>query len=731
MATNPGGPLEHEEGWPSAARPPRCRATDRQRDHYDSLTGRRPTTLSARTATVLLLTLLAILLLIACSSDGTGPVQTPDPDEPRSGAEATRQQEPRRDAASATPAPTRPEPTPQDSRPSLTVPPAATSSPGPTSPVTGPTSGPIPGTATPVRPTLIPPSQASQETDRAVLRAILDRFPEVERGIGWFQGDRPIRQFSGVEVEGGRVVGLNLSWIDGQIPPEIGSLDRLEVLNLSGSEVTGELPPELSELPNLRVLRIVGEPYVSSGLTGGILPGLAHVVSLEELDLRNNELTGSIPSELGDLVNLRELILQGNRLTGEIPQELADLPELKTLLLVHPSTSSLEATNRFTGCLARGFLDRSSLVLRLGNLPFCPLPAGSMSPRTDREALLALYESMDRPRGDEWDSWNSDAPLNRWTGVTTDAEGRVTELRLGEMGIDGVLPPAVGDLNKLRILILGNRFDTPSRSLNSWRERIPPELGYLTELEELNLASSGWGGGIPRELGKLLKLERLLLAGNALRGEIPPELGNLSRLELLALIDNRLTGEVPSEQGQLTNLTLLYLGGRDLTGSVPDSLRNQLDLQRSHMGALPFCQEQAAADRDAEALARRTREALVALYDDAGGPGWTENDNWSSDSPVAEWFGVTVDGDGRVTGLRLFWNNLRGQLPPELGDLTSLRELYLYGDELSGPVPAELGSLIGLRELYINQNNLTGCIPSALREQLDLDNSDLGGLRFC
>ena len=92
---------------------------------------------------------------------------------------------------------------------------------------------------------------------------------------------------------------------------------------------------------------------------------------------------------------------------------------------------------------------------------------------------------------------------------------------------------------------------------------------------------------------------------------------------------------------------------------------------------------------------------------------------------------MTVDGEGQVTGLRLFWNNLRGQLPPELGVLTSLWEPYLYGNQLTGSVPAELGSLTSLRELYINQNDLAGCIPSALRGQLDLDNSDLGGLRCC
>ena len=48
MATSLGGPDEHGEVRPSAALLPRTRATDRQREHYDSLARRHPTTLSPR-----------------------------------------------------------------------------------------------------------------------------------------------------------------------------------------------------------------------------------------------------------------------------------------------------------------------------------------------------------------------------------------------------------------------------------------------------------------------------------------------------------------------------------------------------------------------------------------------------------------------------------------------------------------------------------------------------------
>ena len=66
------------------------------------------------------------------------------------------------------------------------------------------------------------------------------------------------------------------------------------------------------------------------------------------------------------------------------------------------------------------------------------------------------------------------------------------------------------------------------------------------------------------------------------------------------------------------------------------------------------------------------REALVALYNATGGPNWNINDNWLSDVPVSEWFGVTTDDNGRVTELDLWGNWLIGEIPPELGNLANL-----------------------------------------------------------
>ena len=64
------------------------------------------------------------------------------------------------------------------------------------------------------------------------------------------------------------------------------------------------------------------------------------------------------------------------------------------------------------------------------------------------------------------------------------------------------------------------------------------------------------------------------------------------------------------------------------------------------------------------------RDALVALHQATGGPRWTIDTNWLSDAPLGQWHGVTVDANGRVTGLNPQANQLSGPIPAELGRLT-------------------------------------------------------------
>ena len=108
------------------------------------------------------------------------------------------------------------------------------------------------------------------------------------------------------------------------------------------------------------------------------------------------------------------------------------------------------------------------------------------------------------------------------------------------------------------------------------------------------------------------------------------------------------------------------------------------------------------------------RAALVALYEATDGPNWTNNESWLTDKPLGDWYGVSVDDQGRVTVLWLAGNNLTGSIPSELGNLGSLETLLLFSNDLTGPIPPALGRLNRLKTLYVSSSNLTGTIPPEL-----------------
>ena len=65
-------------------------------------------------------------------------------------------------------------------------------------------------------------------------------------------------------------------------------------------------------------------------------------------------------------------------------------------------------------------------------------------------------------------------------------------------------------------------------------------------------------------------------------------------------------------------------------------------------------------------------------------------------------------------------------MPPELGNLTNLRELSLWGNQLTGQIPHSLVNLTRLETLWLLGNDFTGCIPEALHDVSDNDLQYLG-----
>ncbi|KAH9555266.1 hypothetical protein CY35_08G105700 [Sphagnum magellanicum] len=143
-------------------------------------------------------------------------------------------------------------------------------------------------------------------------------------------------------------------------------------------------------------------------------------------------------------------------------------------------------------------------------------------------------------------------------------------IELSSRGLQGGLPPAIGNLSNLNALILvGNpNLGGP----------IPEELGNSAQLGLLDLHDNAFNGSIPITLGYLQELGQLDLSGNELTGSIPPQLGNISGLQTLELHNNRLTGTIPISStnsynlglDNLTSLLTLTLQENLLSGGLPN-----------------------------------------------------------------------------------------------------------------------------------------------------------------
>ena len=194
----------------------------------------------------------------------------------------------------------------------------------------------------------------AEQEERAALTALYN----ATNGDNWHANgnwltDAPLSRWLGVSTnDNGRVIVLKLSAIglSGEIPAEIGLLDKLETLVLDNNELTGIIPPELVELDYMETLSLGGNQlsgeipfeldemdnlvYLDLGgnqVTGEIPFALTRLRDLEELDLGNNKLTGEIPPELARLSELDSLWLGGNRLTGRLPPESFGLARIETL----------------------------------------------------------------------------------------------------------------------------------------------------------------------------------------------------------------------------------------------------------------------------------------------------------------------------------------------------------------------------------------------------------------
>ncbi|XVF49441.1 hypothetical protein PTKIN_Ptkin04bG0012300 [Pterospermum kingtungense] len=460
-----------------------------------------------------------------------------------------------------------------------------------------------------------------------------------------------------------RVIALNLSsmGLKGTIPPHIGNLSSLALLSIQNNSFHGSVPEEVAHLHSLKTL-----DYGANFLTGEIPLQLWSLPELENFVLKDNNFVGAVPSSFSNITSLKKIDLSHNQLSGSISSNLFNLSSLQIIDL---------SFNRLSGRLSVDTLlpDIQELYLS-GNQLYGQIPSSLFNFR--KLKVLSLSS-------------------NNFSGAIPTELGNLTlltELYLSHNNLEGTIPWEIGYLTNVKNL---------SISSNHLRGHIPSSIGNCTLLEEINLSENNLTGALSPEIGNLSKLEALRVGNNILSGTIPSTVFNISTIQVVLLYENYFSGNLPPTIGFfLPNLVELHLQGNELQGTIPGSISNAskltlLDLTDNFLtGSIP------------NSIGNLRNLLKLELA----------NNNLTSESSMMESKLFSSLTDNRhLRRIVLSGNPLGSILPRSIGNLSSSLEYFLVTDcNLKGSIPSELGNLSSLIALELGNNGLTGIIPNAI-----------------
>ncbi|KAI4333089.1 hypothetical protein L6164_017937 [Bauhinia variegata] len=448
--------------------------------------------------------------------------------------------------------------------------------------------------------------------------------------------------------------------------------------------------------------------YGFLNLSGEIRPSLQRLKSLRHLDLSFNAFHGiSIPEFFGSLQNLQYLNLSHAGFSGRIPPNLQNLSRLQ-------------------------FLDLNSLRLEVENLE---LVTGFVSLKH-----LAMNEVDLSMVGTDWLGAINQLPF-------------LTELHLSSCNLSGFIPsPTSLNFNSLQVLDLSH---------NKFQSEIPGWLANISSLQHIDMSYSGLFGRIPlglAELPNLLwldlsvnhnltancsqlfngrweKIQMLNFIFNKLYGKLPSSFGNMTSLVFLRLDNNAVEGGIPSSIGRLCNLKSFYLSKNKLKGNLPEFLEGSEDcVSGNPLPNLEYLDLSFNQVAGPVPLIESGIDSLDLSHNQFSGsipPNFSEtmphllllslsNNNLSGEIPMS------IGEMSSLVVIDFSDNNLTGRIPSSLGNCSRLNVLDLGNNSLNGMVPDSFGLLQELKSLHLNQNRLLGNLPSFLTNLSKLESLDLG-----
>ncbi|KAI9114281.1 hypothetical protein K1719_014509 [Acacia pycnantha] len=484
--------------------------------------------------------------------------------------------------------------------------------------------------------------------------------------------------------------------------------NRIYDLDLEKCGFYGQLPKAFLNLQSLKYLDL---NY--NNLEGSITNWLGQYERLQYLDIRRNFFNGEIPSSLGNISSLFHLDLSFNRFSGNIPETLGRLHNLNHLHIGHNSLVGVVTEKKFSN-----FSNLTSLDLGSTGFKF------DIDPKWVPPFQLETLDLGNARIGPNVPTWlytqRSLGHLNiSACGISKIDATVFWRFVAGIMEVDLSNNLISDDISN--VILSGNisRFDASHNSLSGSFSSLLCHVDNNTstvlnldlsnnllsgalpndcwpnfrELEHLNLGSNKLTGKVPPSIASLKFLSHLDLSHNSFFGKISFDLSNWTLMNYLILERNKFSGTLPNTMQQ--SLYIIKLRGNQFIGNIPSQLCNLncltiLDLaENKFSGPIPQC------------LHKIMQPAK--MYDYLAGIEVFDKGK----EMYYEYFTL-------VNIIDLSTNNLSGEIPKELFNLTQMRSLNLSRNHLIGKVPEEIGGMKVLDSLDLSYNKLSGEIPSTI-----------------
>ncbi|KAL7162257.1 hypothetical protein ACSBR2_042690 [Camellia fascicularis] len=251
-------------------------------------------------------------------------------------------------------------------------------------------------------------------------------------------------------------------------------------------------------------------------------------------------------------------------------------------------------------------------------------------------------------------------------------------------------------------------------SYNSFSGSILPSCSNpnLQTLKHMHLQGNKFTGLISRALLNSSYLLTLDIRDNFFFGNIPNSIRLLSNLRILLFRGNQLSGSIPIQLCQLNKINLIDLSNNYFNGSIPHCFGNitfgtikASDLAFSEM-SIYFSSNMPMSQKFGGLLDHGFM--YFCEYEDYDKVDKVES---VTKSRSCSYMGNILN---YMSELDLSCNELTGNIPFELGNLSNVHALNLSHNLLTGPIPKTFSNLTEIESLDLSYNSLSGNIPTEL-----------------